>query len=169
MPPTSTLPAARGKWSDFAALLGFLALCFVVAAIGSLLTFPSIPTWYANLNKPSWNPPNSVFGPVWTTLFAMMAVSAWLVWRERGHKPVSWPLTLFGLQLILNAAWSGLFFALHSPGTALVDIILLWLAILACLIAFARVKPLAAALLLPYLLWVSYAFTLNLAIWRINP
>ncbi len=151
MPPTATLPTARGKWIDFAVLLGFLALCFLVAAIGSLLTLPSLPTWYANLNKPSWNPPNSVFGPVWTTLFAMMAVSAWLVWRERQHKQVSWPLTL------------------HSPAAALVDIILLWLAILVCLIAFGRVKLLAAALLLPYLLWVTYAFTLNLAIWRINP
>jgi translocator protein len=169
MAPTSIFPTARGNWSDFWALLVLLALCFLAYAIGSLLTFPSIPTWYANLNKPTWNPPNSVFCPVWTLLYILMAVSACLVWRERRHKPVFWSLTIFGVQLVLNAAWSGLFFAVHSPGAALLDIILLWILILVCMIAFARVNVFAAGLLLPYLPWVSYAFPLNLAIWRLNP
>jgi benzodiazapine receptor len=149
------------------ALGAFLLICLTTAGLGSLLTLPAIPGWYASLEKPAWTPPNAVFSPVWTTLFVMMAVAAWLVWRA--GSPRALPLTLFGMQLVLNAGWSGLFFALRSPGLAFAEILLLWAAILATLVAFWRVRPAAGLLLVPYLLWVSYAVALNFAIWRMNP
>jgi tryptophan-rich sensory protein len=160
-------PAGR-LGTDLLGLAVSLLICAAVATVGSLLTVPYLADWYAGIQKPSWTPPNAVFGPVWSTLFAMMAVSAWLIWRRRREVSVRKPLMVFAIQLALNAAWSGLFFAAHRPDLAFVDVVLLWLAIAATITAFWTVGRLAALLLVPYLLWVSYAAALNLAIWRMN-
>ncbi|UCF79478.1 MAG: tryptophan-rich sensory protein [Candidatus Eiseniibacteriota bacterium] len=124
--------------------------------------------WYAALAKPAWTPPNSVFAPVWTTLYALMGIAAWLVWRRAGFAGAAVALGLFIVQLVLNALWSYLFFGLHQPGLAFIDIVVLWLVILATLIAFWRVHPVAGALMLPYLCWVGFATALNLQLWRLN-
>lgn len=146
-------------------LLLFLALSFGAAAFGAQFAPGS---WYAALAKPSWNPPSWVFGPVWTLLYAMMAVAAWLVWRQAGWRAAAPALAVFALQLVLNALWSWIFFGLHAPGWALLEILALWLAILATIVLFARVRPLAAWLLVPYLAWVSFAAVLNFTLWRLN-
>jgi translocator protein len=145
-----------------------LAACFGAALFGNQFTEPAIPTWYASLDKPAWTPPNWLFGPVWTLLYISMAVAAWLVWRERGFGGAPLPLGLFCLQLLLNAIWSFLFFGLRNPGLAFAEIVLLWLAILATTLSFRRVNRTAALLLVPYLLWVTYASALNFEIWRTN-
>ena len=160
-PQEDRLPT-KHPWLTLAVLI---VLCFVVAGIGGLVTTPSIPNWYSGLVKPSWTPPSWVFGPVWSVLYLCMAVAAWLVWRK-GNALV--PLTFFAVQLAFNAAWSWLFFGLHSPGAALIDIVLLWIAIAATTIAFWRRSVVAGLLFLPYLAWVSFAATLNFAIWRLN-
>lgn len=147
------------------ALAVLIVLCFAIAGIGGLVTAPSIPNWYADLAKPEWTPPGWIFGPVWSALYLSMAVAAWLVWR-RGNAAV--PMTLFGVQLALNAAWSWLFFGLHSPGVAFVEVALLWLAIVATTAVFWRRSMLAGLLFVPYLAWVSFAAVLNFAIWRLN-
>jgi tryptophan-rich sensory protein len=142
--------------------------------IGSVFTTPSVAGWYAGLVKPALNPPSWVFGPVWTTLFALMGISAFLVWSSYAQasadkkKWVRVALILFGVQLVLNTLWSIIFFGLHSPGSALVEIVFLWLAILATIIAFAGISKPAAWLLAPYILWVSFAMYLNYAIWALN-
>ncbi len=145
-------------------LIVFLLLCFMAAGIGSLFTMPAIASWYATLPKPAWTPPAWVFGPVWSALYTLMAVAAWLVWNQRGVLRALLPLALFASQLVLNVLWSYLFFGLHRVGAAAVDIVFLWVAILLTLLAFGRVRPLAGWLLLPYLLWVTYAATLNFGI-----
>lgn len=150
------------------ALVAFAVACFAAAGLGSLLTGTSVGTWYAALQKPAWTPPNWVFGPVWTMLYVMMAVAAWLVWGGRGDHQVALPLSLFAVQLALNVAWSGLFFGLRSPGAAFADIVLLGGAIVATLVSFWRVRAAAGVLLAPYLAWVLFASALNLAIWRLN-
>jgi tryptophan-rich sensory protein len=147
-------------------LLGWLLLCFAAAAVGSLF-MPG--EWYAALNKPAWNPPGWIFGPVWTALYAMMAVAAWLIWHRGGLAVQRRPLGLFLAQLALNALWTPLFFGLRQPGLAFAEILLLWLAILATLLAFRPVSRAAAWLLVPYLAWVSFAAVLNGALWRLNP
>jgi tryptophan-rich sensory protein len=144
------------------------ALCFAAAAVGAWLTGDAIESWYSGLAKPSFNPPNWVFGPAWTALYSMMAVAAWLVWRERGRRDVSIALVLFLVQLALNAAWSGVFFGLRNPAAALAEIAVLWLLIAATLFAFRRVRPVAGWLLAPYLAWVTFASALNFEIWRLN-
>ena len=146
----------------------WLALCFGAALVGSLVTYPSIPTWYAGLIKPSWTPPAWLFGPVWSILYLMMALAAWLVWRRGGLAAARLPLILFLIQLGLNVAWSFLFFGLRMPGLAFAEIVILWCAILATLIVFWRWRALAGWLFLPYLLWVTFAAGLNLALWRMN-
>lgn len=146
----------------------FLLLCFGVAALGSMATARSIGDWYADIRKPAWNPPNWLFGPVWTLLYASMAVAAWLVWMRAGWSGTHAAFALFALQLGLNALWSWLFFGLQNPGAALVDMGLLWLSILLTLIAFWRIAPAAGWLLVPYLGWVTFAAALNAAIWRLN-
>lgn len=153
------------KRRDWLGLVAFLALTFGTAAIGSQF-MPG--EWYERLAKPEWTPPNRVFGPVWTVLYALIALAGWLVWRERGIAGARVALALYLLQLALNAAWSWLFFGLERPGAALVEIAVLWCVILATALAFRRVRRLAAVLLLPYLLWVSFASALNFAIWRLN-
>lgn len=151
-----------------AALVGWLVLCYGAAAVGAqFLPGP----WYAQLAKPAWTPPAWLFAPVWTVLYGMMAVAAWLIWREwreRGFGEAGPALLLFVVQLGLNSAWSGLFFGLRRPGLALVDIVALWVAIGITVIAFWRVRRAAALLLVPYLLWVTFAAALNFAIWRMN-
>jgi translocator protein len=146
-------------------LAGWLLLCFGAAAVGAQF-LPG--EWYAGLKKPSWNPPGWIFGPVWTGLYTMMAVAAWLVWSRGGFKAMRRPLGLFLLQLLFNALWSWLFFGRHQPALAFGDILLLWLAIAATLAAFRRVSRAAAWLLAPYLAWVSFAAAMNFALWRLN-
>lgn len=146
----------------------FLILVFITASVGALLTAPSVPGWYSTLTKPAWTPPGSVFGPVWTTLYVMIAIAGWLAWRRSGPGFDYLTFGLYLLQLVLNALWSGCFFALQNPGLALVDIVLLWLAIVGTTYRFARYSWLACALFVPYLIWVSYASALNYTIWRMN-
>ncbi len=156
----SIRPARR--WLAFA---GWLLLCFAAATFGGLF-MPG--EWYASLKKPSWNPPGWVFAPVWSALYTMMAVAAWLVWRRGGWAAQRRVLTLFLVQLALNAAWTPLFFGLRWPGMAFAEILLLWLAIAATLIGFRSVSRAAGWLLAPYLAWVSFAAFLNFALWRLN-
>lgn len=148
------------------ALFAWLALCFLAGTVGALFQ-PA--AWYAGLTKPSWNPPGWIFGPVWSVLYSMMAVAAWLVWRHGGISNQRWPLAIFLLQLLLNAAWSPIFFGLQSPGLAFADIVMLWLAVALTIAAFGSVRFSAAGLLVPYLAWVSFAAVLNFTIWRLNP
>ncbi|MGE3822270.1 MAG: TspO/MBR family protein [Isosphaeraceae bacterium] len=159
----------QSKLRDALALVGFLGICYAVAALGGLWTSGSVTSWYPGLNKPSWTPPNWLFGPVWSLLYTMMAVAAWLVWRRGEGREAKVGLSLFGTQLLLNLAWSGLFFGLQRPDLGLLDMGALWVAILATAVSFLRVSPVAAGLMLPYLAWVSYAAALNFAIWRLNP
>lgn len=147
------------------ALVVWLVLCFGAASLGGIF-MPG--EWYATLKKPSWNPPGWIFGPVWTALYTMMAVAAWLVWKRGGFAAQRKPLALFLTQLVLNAAWTPLFFGLHLPGIAFAEIVMLWLAIASTLAAFRPVSTAAAWLLAPYLAWVSFAAVLNFALWRLN-
>jgi translocator protein len=146
-------------------LIAWLLLVALAAWFGSQFA-PG--AWYQALEKPAWTPPSWLFGPVWTVLYAMMGVAAWLVWRERGFSGAPTALGLFLLQLVLNAAWSWLFFGLQRPDLAAAEILILWAAIAATIVASWRVRPLAGWLLVPYLLWVSFAAALNVAIWRLN-
>ncbi len=146
----------------------WVGICFGAAVLGSIFTTPSVPSWYAELAKPTWTPPNWVFGPVWSALYFMMALAAWLVWRQGGLAAAPIPVTLFMVQLGLNVMWSILFFGLKMPGVAFGEIIILWFAILGTMIAFWRSTPLAGYLLLPYLIWVTFATALNFSIWRMN-
>lgn len=151
-----------------ALLVVCVGACLAVGAIGGLVTAGAVKDWYPTLNKPSFNPPNEVFGPVWTILYAMMGVAAWRVWSKAWGERARVPLVLFALQLALNLAWSIVFFGLQAIGAAVVVIVALEAAILATLIAFRRIDGLAAALLVPYALWVAFATVLNVAIWRLN-
>lgn len=158
-------PPSHPLGRQMLALLGWVLLCFAAATLGGLF-MPG--EWYASLRKPAWNPPSWVFGPVWTALYTMMAVAAWLVWRHGGFTAQRRPLAWFLAQLGLNAAWTPLFFGLKQPGWAFVEIVLLWLAIAMTLWSFRSVNRLAAWLLAPYLAWVSFAATLNFTLWRLN-
>jgi tryptophan-rich sensory protein len=151
------------------ALILFLLACFAAAGVGVPFTSQATGTWYAEIDKPAWTPPNWVFGPVWTVLYALMAVSAWLVWQEGGFACQRWPLALFFGQLVLNAAWTPIFFGLGRFDAASVEIVCLWCAIVATTVAFARVRAVAAWLLAPYLAWVTYAATLCFGVWVLNP
>jgi tryptophan-rich sensory protein len=157
---------ARRQWL---ALVVILFLCFGTAAAGAAFTSAGLESWYGTLKKPSWSPPNSVFGPVWTVLYAMMAVAAWLVWKCR-NRPQAWQgLRLFAVQLVLNLGWSIVFFTLRSPGLAFFEILVLWTAIVATTVLFWRTRPSAAVLMIPYLLWVTFAAALNGTIASLNP
>lgn len=149
-------------------LLFFLFLCYSAAVLGSILTSSSVGTWYAELRKPSLNPPNWIFAPVWSALYFLMATSAWLVWRKAGWSSARFALALFFGQLALNVAWSALFFSLHRPGIALIEIVLLLGMIVATAVAFRPVSGLAFWLMVPYALWVAFATLLNFKIWRMN-
>jgi tryptophan-rich sensory protein len=158
----------RGLIQQTVGLIGFVALCFAAAGLGQALTSPQIEGWYVTLAKPSWTPPDWVFGPVWAALYLSMAVAAWLVWRRDGIACARVPLILFCIQLGLNVAWSGLFFGLRSPGLGVIGIGLLLVAIAATLVAFWRRSVVAGVLLVPYLVWVGFASVLNIAIWWMN-
>lgn len=143
--------------------IGFILLCQAAGAIGSIFTFSAIPNWYAYLNKPFFNPPNWIFGPVWTTLYTLMGIAVYLVWKKRKGIPF-W----FWVQLVLNALWSILFFGLQNPILAFVGVVFLWLSIFLTITSFYRIYKTAAYLLVPYLLWVSFASLLNASIALLN-
>jgi len=146
-------------------LIGWIALCFAVAAIAGRY----IPgEWYAALNKPSWNPPSWIFGPVWAALYIMMGVAAWLVWKQHGFKGAGLALGLFLFQLVLNGFWTWIFFGLHRPAVAFAEIVALWLAIVATIIVFWPKNIAAGILLIPYAAWVAFAALLNFNLWRLN-
>lgn len=136
-------------------------------AIGGIFTSSAIPTWYATLTKPSFNPPNWLFGPAWTVLYILMGIALYLVWTsDKEKKKITY--IVFFIQLVLNALWSIVFFGAHQTGWAFFEIVLLWLAILATIIAFYRISKPAAYLLIPYILWVTFAAILNFSIWKLN-
>ncbi len=146
-----------------------IVIAELVGIIGSFLTMPSIAGWYAYLVKPEIAPPNWIFGPVWTILFALMGIALFLIWKKGfDTRPAKIALGIFSFQLALNLLWSIIFFYLNSPGAAFIEIISLWLAILATIISFAKISRPTVWLLLPYLLWVSFAGYLNFAIWQLN-
>lgn len=154
--------------SKWVGLCVWIGICFVAAAIGSWFTAPSVKTWYPTLMKPAGTPPAWVFGPVWTTLYVLMATAAWLVWRQRPTANVTAALALFFVQLALNATWSFLFFGLRRPDLALLEILVLLAAIIATTANFAQFSWLAFLLMTPYVAWVSYATYLNFGVWRLN-
>lgn len=149
-------------------LLVWLLPCFLTAALGAAASI-NAGSFYAELARPDWAPPGSVFGPVWSMLYLTMGVAAWLAWRERGWRGMGHAAWLFLLQLMVNALWSWLFFAWHRGGLAFIDVLLLLALIAATTAAFWRIRPLAGALLLPYLAWVAFASVLNYATWQRNP
>ena len=155
----------RKRALELLGLAGWLAVTFLAAFVGSRFE-PG--AWFRSIEKPSWNPPDRVFGPVWTTLYTMMAVAAWLVWRRWGFAGARAALTAYFVQLALNTAWSWLFFGRQDIGAALADIVLLLVAIVVTLALFWKRHRLAALLLVPYLAWVSFATALNFSIWRLN-
>jgi len=158
------LPASK----QILGLAGWLGITIVAAAIGAAASIDA-GTFYTQLALPIWAPPPWVFGPAWTVLYALMGIAAWLVWRADGFRAARGALTLFLVQLAPNALWSWLFFGWHRGALAFADILLLWVLVVATLIAFWRVRALAGALLVPYLPWVSFACALNYAVWQLNP
>lgn len=157
------------RFRNAAALFGFFAACFAVSGAGALFTLSSVGSWYAELTKPPFNPPDWIFGPVWTALYAMMAIAVWRVWREPASAARKPGLLLFWIQLTLNLLWSALFFGLQNPGLALLNILLLLFSIAATCRLFFRSDRTAGWLLVPYLAWVSFASVLNASIWFLNP
>ena len=167
--PPPAVPEASARPKDgWLALVGWMLLLVGLGAVTGMLFGPD--AWYRTLLKPTWNPPSWLFGPVWTALYALMAVALWLVRREQETDEPSRQraLALFAIQFLLNLAWTPLFFGLHSPGLAFLEICVLWIALLSTMLAFGRVRALAGYLLLPYLLWVSFALVLNGTIWLMN-
>ena len=155
--------------SNILKLILSLVICQLAGFIGAIFTMDSIPTWYAALNKPSFNPPNNVFGPVWTILYVMMGISMFLIWKEGlKNKDVKNAFIFFIIQLILNSLWSVVFFGAHSVFGGLIIIVLLWLAVLYCIISFRKISRVASILLIPYLLWITFATLLNYYILILN-
>jgi tryptophan-rich sensory protein len=145
-----------------------IVLCQLVGFLGSLFTTPAIPTWYKTLNKPFFTPPNWIFSPVWISLFILMGISLFMVWRKQDHPRFKITLIFFFIQLILNVLWSVAFFGIRSPFLGFIDIVLLWVAILLTIQHCLRVSRMAGLLLLPYILWVSFAVFLNFSLWILN-
>ncbi len=146
-----------------------VALPLVVGGLSGFFTVTGVESWYQTINKPAWNPPNWIFGPVWTTLYILMGISLFLVWRENAADGAKkYALILFAAQLLLNFFWSFIFFSQQQPGWAFAEIVLLWLLIVLTIFAFARINNLAAWLLVPYISWVSFAAILNFTIWQLN-
>ena len=157
------------KLRDVLALAGAVLLPLAVGGLGSFATFDAVRTWYPTLVRPSFAPPSWVFGPVWTALYVMMGVASWLVWRQRDAEPAARrALVLYAVQLLLNLAWSWIFFGLHRPGPALLEIMVLLVMIAVTTLCFRPVSRAAAALMLPYLAWVSFATALNAGFWWLN-
>lgn len=158
-------PGVRPGWS----LLGYLLLTFLAAGLGSLATSGGIESgWYAGLNKPAWNPPNWVFGPVWTVLYILIAVSAWRISLKPDSSARRQALMWFVVQLTLNAIWSWLFFGFRQPGVALAGVVLLLSTVIVTTLHYARLDRPAAAMMVPYVLWTAFATALNLSIWMLN-
>lgn len=155
-------------WRQRAGLILWLALAYAAAAVGAVASV-SAGAFYAELIRPAWAPPAWLFGPVWTALYALMGVAAWLVWRSKGFTGARGPLLLFIAQLAANALWSWLFFAWRQGAVALFEVLLLWGLIVATALMFWRVNKVAALLLLPYLGWVTFASALTLSLWQLNP
>jgi len=149
-------------------LVGWFIVSFAASAVGAVASIQA-KSFYGQLVQPEWAPPSYVFGPVWTVLYALMAIAAWQVWRSGGFHTNRVALSLFMVQLALNALWSWLFFAWQRGALAFADIVLLWVLIVVTLVSFWRVRPLAGALLIPYLLWVTFAAALNYSLWQLNP
>lgn len=146
-----------------------IAIPLVVGGTSGFFTITGVDSWFQTVNKPSWNPPNWIFGPVWTTLYALMGVALFLVWKSDGSDILKkTAIALFAVQMILNFFWSFIFFDQHQIGWALVEIIVLWVSILLTIFAFGNVSKLAAWLLVPYISWVSFATILNYSIWKLN-
>lgn len=160
--------ATQTNQRQFLGLVGWFVVSFAASAVGAVASIQA-ESFYGQLVQPSWAPPSSVFGPVWSVLYALMAIAAWLVWRSGGFRANRTALSLFAVQLALNALWSWLFFAWHRGAWAFADIVVLWAFIVATLVFFWRVRPLAGVLLIPYLLWVSFALVLNYSVWQLNP
>ncbi len=159
----------RTRARDVVEAVVSIVVCQGAGLIGSVATFPSIPTWYASLDKPPFSPPNWIFAPVWTTLYTLMGIAAFLVWRKGiRNREVKIALGIFLVQLVLNTLWSVIFFGLHSLAGGLVVIVVLWIAILLSIITFFRISKAAGALLIPYILWVSFATILNFSLWQLN-
>ncbi len=157
------------KVNNTSKLIVAIVVSELAGVIGSLFTFSSVTSWYAGIVKPALNPPSWVFGPVWTILYLLMGIAAFLIWRNGWEKKeVRAALGVFFIQLVLNASWSVIFFGLQDPGAALLEIIFLWLAIIATIAAFSKISRPAVWLLVPYILWVSLAAYLNYSIWILN-
>lgn len=139
-----------------------------IGSLGGIFTIAEIPTWYAGLNKPSFNPPNWLFGPVWTSLYTMMGIAIYLVWKQPETEIRKKAIQLFIVQFVLNFFWSIIFFSLHSIGAALIEIIVMWIFILLTIIQFSKLSKPAAWLLVPYIAWVSFATLLTASIWKLN-
>ena len=160
----------KGKLGNIIKLLISVIVCECAGLIGSIFTTGAIPTWYAALQKPSFTPPNWLFAPVWSTLYLLMGIAAFLVWRKGlADRQVRIALIIFLIQLILNILWSVVFFGLESPLSGLIVIIVLWIAILITILRFWKISHAAAWLLVPYIVWVSIATALNASIWALNP
>jgi tryptophan-rich sensory protein len=157
------------KGKAWISLILIASVTLGVGLLGGRITEPNILPWYRSLVRPGFAPPDWVFGPVWILLYLLMALAAWQVWMRRSTHEVGPALIWYGLQLILNLAWSFLFFGLHRPDLAFLEILILWLAIGITLLTFGKVRKLSGYLLLPYWLWVSFAAVLNFAFWRLNP
>ena len=154
---------------DIWRLIISLIVCQLAGIIGSIFTTPAIPGWYASLKKPAFSPPNWLFGPVWITLFLLMGISLFIVWRKGSDTPlVRNGLMIFGVQLIFNVLWSVAFFGMKSPLGGLIVIVILWIAILLTIIQFSKISELAAVLLIPYIVWVSFASILNTSLYLLN-
>jgi tryptophan-rich sensory protein len=149
-------------------LICWIGLCFAVAGVSGSWTASEVPGWYRTLARPAIAPPDWVFGPVWTLLYALMAIAAWRVWESPASPLRTWGLALFLAQLLLNFAWSWIFFHHHALGAALTEIVVLWVAIGAITLVFGRISPAAAWLMAPYWAWVTFASVLNAAFWRLN-
>jgi tryptophan-rich sensory protein len=160
--------AAHSNWKDILGLVGWLLVSFAASAVGAIASIEA-QSFYGQLVQPAWAPPPWLFGPVWTVLYALMAIAAWLVWRSGGFRAHRNALALFLVQLALNALWSWIFFSWQRGLLAFAEILLLWALIAATLVSFWRVRALAGSLLIPYLVWVSFAAALNFALWQLNP
>lgn len=158
----------RSRAADIVGLVLFLALCLGTGILGGDVTAVSMKTWYAELTKPAFSPPDAVFGPVWTALYVLMGIAAWRVWRVADRETARGPLAMFALQLALNLGWSVAFFGLHRAGAAVAVILVLEVAVVTTALAFRPIDRIAALLLVPYILWVAFAMALNIAIWRLN-
>jgi tryptophan-rich sensory protein len=156
------------KASEFLKLVASVILCQLAGFLGSLFTTPAIPTWYATLKKPFFTPPNWIFSPVWISLFILMGISLFFVWRRADHPKSKIAFIFFLVQLILNILWSIVFFGLRAPLLGFIDIVFLWMAILVTILNFLKVSKFAGVLLLPYLVWVSFATLLNFSLWILN-